>query len=573
MAFATGIGRSFALKAAAALLLSSAALPAMAQDAVQNITADQLVNADKDQANWLMYNRTYDGHRFSPLTEISKDNVKNLKMAYSVALAPSAGAVGNYKFAGLEGTPLVVNGHMYATDALGRVYKIDLTSGKNGVIEWIMDPESEVDPVVVEPFNNKGVALLGGNVYSLSMDGRLIATDAETGEVVWEQTVKDDPKQGFTMAPLAVGGNILIGTANGDAGGRHFVEARDAKTGASVWKFYTIPAPGEPGSESWKGDTDAWKNGGGATWNTGTYDPKSGLTYWGTGNPNPTDPTARPGDNLYTSSLIALKADTGKLSFFYQYTPNESWDYDEVGAQVLVNTKINGEDREVVSHFGRNGFYYSLDAANGSFLAGGQYVDKLTWSKGLDPKTGKPVEYNPAIDVQTYVPETRPGGGGDACPTIQGGTNYFPVSYDEQTEKLYAVAIEGCVQGFTLSGTVSGSVVQLDPSTGKIVKKAATKYVPYGGTLTTAGGLLFESQTDGTFEARDAATMDVLWSINLGSQISAPPMTYQVNGKQYLALEVGGSPIVNLVGYPTKSADPDAAANLQPSSTIYFFSL
>ncbi len=375
------------------------------------------------------------------------------------------------------------------------------------------------------------------------------------------------------MAPLAIGNNILIGTANGDAGGRHFVEARDATTGASVWKFYTVPGPDEPGGDSWKDTANNWKNGGGATWNTGTYDPKSGLTYWGTGNPYPTDPTVRPGDNLYTNSLIALNADTGKLSFHFQYTPNESWDYDEVGAHVLVDSKINGETRALVTHFGRNGFYYGLDRNNGSFVNGGQYVDKLTWSKGLDPKTGMPVEYNSSLAVQTYNPGTRPGGTEDACPAIQGGTNYFPVSYDEKTEKLYAVAIEGCAVGFALSGTVTGSVVQLDPNTGAITKKRATPFIPYGGTLSTAGGLVFASQTDGTLEAMDAETLDVLWSVNLGSQIAAPPITYQVNGKQYLAIEVGGSPVIGLLGYGTKSADPDAAANIQPASTVYFFAL
>jgi alcohol dehydrogenase (cytochrome c) len=558
----------------AILLLGGCALPALAQDAgTINVTADQLVKANDDAANWLMYNRTYDGHRYSPLDEINKDTVKNLKMAYSLALAPPTGAVGNYKFGGLEGTPLVVDGHMFLTDSAARVYKLDLTGGKKAVIEWVMDPETEVDPVIVEPFNNKGVALLGNNVYSLAMDGRLIATNADTGEVVWEQTVKDDPKQGFTMAPLAIGNNILIGTANGDAGGLHFIEARDAATGDSVWKFHTIPGPDEPGGDSWKGDTNAWKDGGGATWGTGTYDPATGLTYWGVGNPHPTDPTLRPGDNLYTNSLVALNANNGKLAFHFQYTPNESWDYDEIGSHVLVKSEVNGEERALVTHFGRNGFYYGLDANNGSFVNGGQYVDKLTWSKGLDPKTGKPVEYDSSLDVQTYNPGTRPGGTEEACPNIQGGTNYFPVSFDEQTKKLYAVAIEGCVIGFSISGTTTGSVVQLDPATGAITKKAATDFIPYGGTLSTAGGLVFTSQTDGTFEARDAESLDVLWSVNLGSQIAAPPITYSVNGKQYLAIEVGASPIFDLLGYGAKSGDPDQVANMQTSATVYFFAL
>ena len=572
------------LRGAAAVLLASCALPAFAQDGgATNVTSHQLVNADKDQANWLMYNRTYDGHRFSPLDEISTKTVGNLKMAYAIALQPPAGVAGNYKYAGLEGTPLVLDGHMFLTDGWSRVYKLDLTSGKRATIQWIMDPQNEPSAAIVEPPNNKGVALLGKNVYSLTFDGRLVATDADTGEEVWEQKVQDDPKQGFTMAPLAIGNNILIGSANGDAGGRHFIEARDAASGNSVWKFYTAPKAGEPGSETWKDTKNNIQNAGGAPWNTGTYDPATGLSYWGTGNPFPDfDPASRPGDNLYTDSLLALKADTGKLDWYFQYTPNESWDYDEIGAHVLVDTKVDGDDRKLVTHFGRNGMYYSIDRSNGSFISGGPYVDKLTWTKGLDPKTGKPIEYDPNKDVQDYVPTVRPGGKDgkvdEACPSLQGGTNYFPVSYDEQTKLLYTSAMEGCASfppggAINLGDSFTGSVVQLDPANGSVVKKVKTPFVPYGGVLTTAGGLLFTSTIDGTFEALDAKTMETVWSVNLGSAISAPPITYQVNGKQYLAIEVGASPIVDLEGYPSKGDDPDQAANMQPAAMVYFFAL
>ena len=577
-------GQGLLAKLLVATLLGSCALPAIAQDAAAtNVTADQLLNANADTANWLMYNRTYDGQRFSPLDQINKDNVKGLKLAYSISLMPPAGVAGNYKYAGLEGTPLVLNGKMFVTDGWSRVYKLDLTDPKRATIEWIMDPQSTPGASIVEPPNNKGVALLGKNVYSLTFDGRLIATDADTGEEVWEQNVQTDPKEGFTMAPLAIGKNILIGTANGDAGGRHWIEARDAETGEMKWQFYTVPEPGKPGSETWKDSKNNWQNGGGAPWNTGTYDPAANLTYWGTGNPFPDfDPASRPGDNLYTNSVVALDPDTGELKWHFQYTPNESWDYDEIGSHILVDADIDGQTRKLVTHFGRNGMYYGLDRANGSFVNGGQYVDKLTWTKGLDPKTGKPVEYDSAKDVQDYVLATRPGGDKgkveEACPTLQGGTNYFPVSYNANNKKLYAVAIEGCTTfpsptQIQMGDTFTGSVVELDPVTGKVVKKRPTPFVQYGGVLTTAGNLVFSGQVDGTFEAMDADTLDVLWSVNLGSQISAPPMTYTVNGKQYIAIEVGASPIINLQGYPAKGADPDAAANMQPASNIYFFEL
>ncbi|HVW91617.1 MAG TPA: PQQ-binding-like beta-propeller repeat protein [Devosia sp.] len=577
----------WAVSVLAAALLSTCALPAMAQDAAkpgtEAVTADQLVNANSDKANWLMYNRTYDNQRFSPLDQINKDNIKGLHMAYTIALEPPAGTAGSYKFAGLEGTPIVKDGHMYVTDGWSRVYKLDLTSGKRAVIEWIMDPQSAPNASIVEPPNNKGVALLGNNVYSLAFDGRLIATDADTGEEVWEQNVQDDPKLGFTMAPLAVKGNILIGTANGDAGGRHWVEARDAVTGDKKWQFFTVPAPNEPGGDSWKDSKNDWKNGGAAPWNTGAYDPSTNLTYWGTGNPFPDfDPGARPGDNLYANSVLALDADSGKMKWYFQYTPNESWDYDEIGAHVLVDTTVNGETRKLLTHFGRNGMYYGLDASNGSFVNGGQFVDKLTWTKGLDPKTGKPVEYDPSKSVQTYVQSARPGGDNgkvtETCPSLQGGVNYFPVSYSPITKKLYATAMESCAtfpdtNTATVGNVVTGSVVQLDPETGKVVKKHATPFAQYGGALATAGGLVFSSQVDGTFEALDADTMESLWSVNLGSQISAPPVSYSVNGKQYIAIEVGSSPVIGLEGYPAKGNDPDAAANMQPSATVYFFAL
>ena len=563
----------------AILMMSCVAMPVGAQDAMAtNVTPEQLLNAAEDGANWLMYNRTYDGHRFAPQTEINKDTVKGLRVAYALPLAPPTTGTGNYKYTALEGTPIVLDGHMFVTDGNGRVYKLDLTSGKRAVIEWIMDPENEAVPTMVEPQNNKGVAILGNMVYSLTSDGRLVATDADTGEETWEVVVQDDPKQGFTMAPLAIGENILIGSANGDTGGRHFFEARSAKDGAPVWKVYTSPAPGEPGSDSWQDDQNNYLNAGASPWSTPTYDPETGIVYWGTGNPWPNyNPAKRPGDNLYTNSVMAVNAASGTLDWYFQYTPNDSWDYDEVGAHILVDAEMDGATKKLVTHFGRNGFYYTLDRTDGTFLKGEQYVDKVTWTKGLDPKTGKPVEYDPALGVQTYIPDVRPGGGSEACPAIQGGVNYFPVSYSETTRMLYASAIEGCsvvaTTGTKLGDTAAGSVVQLDPTTGKIVNKRATGYIPYGGTLSTAGGLVFASQVDGTFAAMDADTLDVLWSINLGSQITAPPISYEVNGKQYVALMVGASPIIDLLGYNAKSGDPDAAANMQPSAMIYFFAL
>ena len=234
---------------------------------------------------------------------------------------------------------------------------------------------------------------------------------------------------------------MLVANGAGDLGTRGWIAALDVKTGNELWRWYVVPKPGDPGSETWKDHNNAWKTGGGGIWQTGSYDPGTRLTIWGTGNPVPQyDPQSRPGDNLYTDSVVALDIDTGKLVWYYQYTPNDSWDYDEIGTHLLYDTVINGENRKVVGHFGRNGFFYSLDRNNGSFIKGAQYVNDLNWTKGLDPKTGKPLEYNPSLDVQTYVPEARAlrgDGQKRACPTWHGGVAHQPAAYNpSQTHRL-----------------------------------------------------------------------------------------------------------------------------------------
>ncbi|MCP8939612.1 PQQ-binding-like beta-propeller repeat protein [Alsobacter sp. SYSU M60028] len=569
-------------------VLLATAVPALAQTAPAaggGVTFERLLNPDKEPQNWLTYNRSYDGQRFSPLDQINKDTVKNLKLAYSVSLAPPLGVAGTYKYAGLTGTPIVVDGRMYVTDGFSRVYKLDVRSGKRAAIEWIMDPQYQTSSIRSEPPNNKGVAILGNTVFSVVLDGRLVATNAETGEVLWEKKVIMDPREEATAAPLVVKDLVIITSANGDRGSRGWIQARRVKDGELAWIRYTIPAPGEPGSESWQDPKkEAWKDGGGAPWNTATYDASTDTLYIGTGQPFPDyDPDARPGDNLYTNSLLALDTATGNIKWHFQYTPNESWDYDEQGAHVLVDSEVGGEKRRLVTHFGRNGMYYGLDRTNGSFVNGGKYVNKVTWTKGLDPKTGKPVEYDPTKAVQSYVPTIRPGGSGgkveEACPSLQGGTNYFPVSYNPQTKKLYAVSHETCAlfpekgSGGRLGEQARGSVVMLDPATGTVTKKRETPFVQYGGALATAGGLVFSNQMDGTFEAMDATSLEPLWSINLGAQINAPPMTFSVNGKQYVALLVGGGPVGELLGYLAKGGDPDVAKNMQPTAVLYVFSL
>jgi alcohol dehydrogenase (cytochrome c) len=532
-----------------ALLASSLlAGPALAAD----VTPQRLVNADKEPQNWLMNHRTYDGQRFSPLDKINKDNVKGLKLAYAVALG---GGAGN-EFT--NATPLAEDGFLYVTDSWGVLYKIDGTSGDAGRIVWRMDPGQQRQQ------RTRGAALWGNLVITgAGLAPRIIATDKETGKVVWDTTFSDTPDVTFTAAPLAIKDKIIVGAANGDQGVRDWIGALDAKTGKRLWLQYTVPAPGEPGSETWKGNTNAWQTGGGAVWVTGTYDPDSNQTIWGTGNPVPMfDPTYRPGDNLYTNSAISYDPDTGKMNWYFQFTPGDMWDYDEVGTHILIDGVVGGQPRKLFTHSARNGFLYTMDRFNGQTLLAKPYIE-VNWTKGIDQKTGKPLDYDPNKDIQTYagVGNLTPGEPlKKVCPSQAGGNNYWPSSYSPKTKLLYIPALSTCVtvtidrekhtkeRGWNggLSQTTErweSNLTAADPLTGEIKKTVHLRYPDYAGTLATGGGLVFNALLDGTVSAYDDTTLDELWKINVGSGFSAPPMTFAVNGKQYVAIVSGPSPV------------------------------
>ena len=371
------------------------------------VNRDRLINAQNEPQNWLMMNGDYGSMRYSKLTQINRENVKNLRMVWALAL-------GGMQDIGQNGpenevNPLIDNGFMYTTDGWGTVYKIDARTPNKGEFVWISDSGVRHEGNVSR---TRGIALWDDLVIANLPVGRAIAINRDSGEIVWDKQVgKPDEfgtKERFFTAPIAAEGKVIVANGAGDAGTRGWLAALDAKTGNELWRWYAVPKPGEPGSETWKDQTNAWKTGGGGLWQTGSYDPASKLTIWGTGNPVPQyDPQSRPGDNLFTNAAVALDIETGKLVWYYQYTPNDSWDYDENGIHLLYDSLVNGEPRKVVGHFGRNGFFYTLDRANGSFVKGGQYVNDLNWTKGLDPKTGKPIEYDPKLDVQTYVSDAR----------------------------------------------------------------------------------------------------------------------------------------------------------------------
>jgi alcohol dehydrogenase (cytochrome c) len=503
---------------------------------------------DPEPQNWVMNHHDYAAQRFSPLAAIDRTNVRNLHLVFAIGLG------GTSTNESLEATPLVEDGFMYMVDSWGVVSKIDVRSGNAGKFVWKMEPKLEKQD------RNRGVALWQNLVISVTgYAGRVIATDKETGAIVWDKNLLDQADLELTAAPLALKESIVIGGSGGDRGLRNWVAALEPRTGNIQWKTYSIPAPGEPGSETWKDNHGAWQTGGGAFYVTGAYDPAANLTYWGSGNAVPAyDPTYRPGDNLYTSSAIAFDASTGKIRWFHQYTPNDNRDYDETGSHIIIDAKVNGEDRKILSHAGRNGFEYTFDRLNGQFLNAAQHVKDVNWTKGIDPKTGKPLEYDPTKELQLYGAPANANQDKLArrvCPTIAGGTNFWPASYSRKTGFLYIPTFEGCSRvtpdvgahvkgrfmggGAGADGVVTGGLVMFDPAAGGVKKRVDLPYPNAAGALSTAGGIVVTAMVDGTILAYDDQTLEELWRINVGSGFNAPPMTYAVDGRQYIAIASG----------------------------------
>jgi alcohol dehydrogenase (cytochrome c) len=546
------MNRRETLTSTIAVVLISPVLTMAGSAIAAEVTPERLLNPDKEPQNWLMNHRTYDGQRFSPLARIDRANVKGLKLAYAVPLGGTSGNEYN------EATPLAEDGFLYITDSWGVLYKIDGTSGAAGRIVWRMEPKQE------KQGTNRGAALWGNLVISpANWPARLIATDKESGKVVWETNmVFGQAETRITAAPLAVKDKIIVGASGGDSGVRDWIAGLDAATGRVLWRKFTIPAPGEPGSETWKGANNAWQTGGGAVWVTGTYDPNSNQTIWGTGNPVPMfDPTYRPGDNLYTNSAISWDPETGKMNWYFQFTPGDMWDYDEEGTHILIDSEVAGQPRKLITHSARNGYLYTMDRFNGQIVGAKPYMDNVNWTKGIDQKTGKPIDYDPDKAIQTYagVGNLNPNEPlKKVCPSMIGGNNYWPSSYSPNTKLLYIPALTGCMnveidrakhnaeRGWNGGNASSNerfesNLTAVDPITQEIKKNTHLSYPNFSGALATGGGLVFLGLFDGTVAAFDATTLDELWKINVGAGFNAPPMTFEVNGKQYLAIASGPS--------------------------------
>jgi alcohol dehydrogenase (cytochrome c) len=559
--------------------IAFAASPAVAAE----VTAQRLIDADKEPQNWLMNHRTYDGQRFSPLDQINRSSVKNLKLAYAVAIG------GTSKDENLEATPLVEDGFMYMVDLWGIVYKIDVRSGDSGRIVWRMNPKQEKVANA-----NRGVALWGNYVISAaSYPPRIIASDKDSGKVVWESNLSTDQAEvAITAAPLAVKDKIIVGASGGDRGVRDFIAGLDAATGKRLWLKYTIPAPGEPGSETWKDKNNAWQTGGGAVWVTGTYDVASNQTIWGTGNPVPMmDARVRPGDNLYTNSAISWDPDSGKMNWYFQFTPGDMWDFDEVGTHILIDGNVNGQPRNLITHSARNGFVYTMERNNGQIVVAKPYMDNINWTKGIDQKTGKPLDYDPGKDIQSYSGLANPTTENPikkVCPNRTGGNNYWPSSYSPRTKLLYIPVLTACEivsndkdmpkkepgwyqrsgGAYKAEERYESDLTAVDPITGEVRKSLHLRYPNYSGTLTTGGGLVFIGLLDGTVAAYDDTTLEEVWKVNVGSGFSAPPMTFAVNGKQYIAIAAGPSSAAR-----SKLVNTPELKEQRNATVVYVFSL
>ncbi len=577
------------LALACTALAGLAASPARSAD----VTQDRLLNASKESGNWILHHGGYSAQRYSALNQINTGNVKDLKVAWTMTLGGVEGG-GIWTHGGLEGTPLVEDGFMYVTDGWGSVYKIDAHGGQ-GKLVWKMNPKTDHDwagAVACCGVDNRGVALSGNMVISHTLDGRLIATNKDTGEIAWQRQVADPDKgEVVTGAPLVVNNMAITGVAGAEYGIRGWIAATDLDTHKEVWRTYTIPAAGEPGANTWKNKGTA-ANGGGSTWVTGSYDPQTNTLYWGVGNPGPDwDNEFRPGDNLYTDSTLALDATTGKMKWYYQHTPNDPYDYDSVSENVLVDASVNGKPMKLDLEADRNGMAYALNRTNGEFVWGLPFVKKSTWTAGLNSETGKPVEYDPNKPVQHYnasVTPSRENMETDICPGNMGGKNWPPTAYNPTLQRWYIPVIESCNhikvadtkpdsfkprEFYTGGGPsqherITGSVTAIDVTTGKEVGKAETRYPMLGGLLATPD-LVFAGSPDGEVFALDAKSLDKLWSFHTGSGVNAPPVTFTVDGKQYIAILAG-------VGGAWDKWFIDSTPELksmQPGSMLYVFAL
>ncbi len=553
-----------ALAVLSVLLLSSCNRTTPVDDA-------RLRDSDQDTSNWLMYGRTYDDHRFSPLKQINEETVGKLGLAWSRELGTTRG---------LEATPLVEDGIIYATGSWSVVYAID---AKTGEIRWTYDPKVPRERAffICCDVVNRGVALYRGKVYVGTLDGRLIALDEHSGAPVWSVSTADNAKPyAISSAPRIAKGMVVIGNAGGEYGVRGYISAYDAETGKMAWRSYTVPGDPSKGFESkalesaaktWTGEW--WKTGGGGTtWEGIVYDPALDLLYFGTGNPTAWYRALRgDGDNLYAASILAVHASNGEIAWHFQTTPGDNWDYDATQPLMQADLTIGGRVRKVIMQANKNGFFYVLDRETGEFLSGTPFVGGITWATGLDPKTGRPIE------AQTAYAGLKPV---IVSPEPDGAHNWYPMAFSPSTGLVYLPAKEGTqalhapdakwkynpddnnVGGDDhYDGPLNAKLASLPSPSGKLMawdpvqqKEAWSAKYPVaegGGVLATGGNLVIQGRADGVLAAYRATDGKQLWTYDAGTGIMAPPVTYQINGVQYVSVLAGWGGPVGLYNDPS----------------------
>ncbi|MGB7305537.1 MAG: PQQ-dependent dehydrogenase, methanol/ethanol family [Burkholderiaceae bacterium] len=504
--------------------------------------------------SWDVYGGDTGNTRYSPAKLVNTENVKDLRVKWALQLGTTRSQ---------ESTPILIDGLLYVTSSFGpkNTFAVDPTNGK---IKWKYSPDVPrgIDQYACCDVNNRGVAHLDGKIFVGRLDSHVVALDAKTGKELWDAKIVDY-KQGsvITSPPTIADGVLITGFGGGEYGVRGAIVGLDPNTGKELWRTHTIPGPGVKGNETWKGDS--WKFGGGVAWHVGSYDPELNLVYYGTSNPAPWSAAYRGNDssdigqfsNLYSASTLALDPKTGEIKWHYQTTPHDAWDYDGVNELVFADLKLGGKDRKVIMKADRNGFFYVLDRATGELLSATQYIDGVNWATGVDMKTGMPIE--------APGNAKRPGmkrKAADICPNLIGAKNWMPMSFNKDTGLVYIPTMNLCMDmegieaeykrgafylgvNFDLGkagpGNHLGGVKAWDPIAGKEVwfNKDPLPYT--GGTMTTAGGLLFHGDISGMFRAVDAKTGKELWSFNTGSGITAAPMTYTIDGVQYVAVVSG----------------------------------
>jgi alcohol dehydrogenase (cytochrome c) len=527
--------RKVACALVAALLVSAAAHA--------QVSAERLRAANAEPQNWLTYSGGYSSWRYSTLDQINAGNASRLTLQWAFQV----GDLGQF-----ETTPLVVDGVLYGTGQNDRAFALD---GRTGRAIWRYQRNL---PDKLQPccgMVNRGFAILGDRLFMATLDAHVIALDTKTGNVVWDITAADYRQAyTFTVAPLAIKNEIIVGVSGGEYGVSGFIDAYDVDTGRRLWRFNTVPQPGEPGHETWAGDS--WKTGGAPAWITGSYDPQLNLLFWPTGNPAPSNYGGeRRGDNLYSNSMLALDPDTGKLRWHFQFTPHDLHDYDATQIPVLLDAQWDGQPRKLLTLANRNGFLYVLDRGTGKFLSAKAF-GKVTWTPGIGPD-GKPLPLTNA-STGSAVEAKEKGEGERVCPGALGMTNWYSPSYSPQTKLLYVATSNECDiftaapqkyrAGHDFIGSVyvpdpierpRGALKAIDPLTGEIKWEFPYFSNPNGGALSTAGGVVFGGDSDGNFIALDAATGHDLWHVQLGAAIYSTAITYQIDHKQYVAIPVG----------------------------------